>query len=938
MMKAPGLPQYSFAAIILISLFLLFPFKFVFPSDLSPDERRYLDDKAEIVFISQTCYPPFEFIGPPGEHTGICIELVRWMAAELGFQARFCDTSFKKAQEDVLAGRADVLTSLFFSDQRDKKFDFTQMLFQVPASIFVEAERPDIKDIHDLQGKRIAMQAGDYAQEFLEEKGIKFQIIYTENFAQATDLMIEGKADAIIGDEQIVLYHIYKNGLTGKVKQVGDPLYIGRNCLATREENDILISILNKGIRRAKTTGTLDKIQRKWLGNPILPPESRLVGYLIYIGFGAAILLLAVFLVWFWNLRLRRVVNRQTDNLRRSEARYRGIVNSFPDVYFETALNGEILEISQSINRISKYSRQELLGTDAKLTYVSPENRDKLIARLRVDSRIADFEVVLKSKDGQDVPCSLSAMLIESPRGEGQVIVGALRDISKRKEMEERLSYLSLAMECLGEMVIVTDLEHTITYCNTSVKDVLGYTQKEMIGHPAGEFFEGVPGNANNLREWIWTSADKKADIWRGELYNRKKDGGIIKVYLTLAWLRDISGEAIGTVGVSMDITEHRELENQLRHSQKLEAVGTLAGGIAHDFNNLLAGAIGYLSIITSEIPEDSPLLPDLAAIESLLWRGSDLTGSLLAFSSKGLYEPKPLDINRVVKEVLQVIERTAGKNIELKTNLSPECPSVLADPGQMHQIIMNLCLNACEVMPDGGRLSVDTVKAEPDDYFFRVHPELKRGSYVQISIADTGYGIKEIIRERIFEPFFSTKDDKTGVGLGLSVVSGIVERHGGSIKVESEVGKGSCFLVYFPAIEEKEQDSLSKPVMVLGAGETIMIVDDNPDFLEVMKIPLRKLGYIIITAQSGTEAVEILGAGDSKIDLVILDIIMKGLSGTETFYKLKELRADLPVILCTGFSHDTVAGDLMAAGARDFIQKPFNLEALTVKIRAIFS
>ncbi len=936
-MKAPGLPQSSVTAIILISFFLLWPFKFALPSDLSPDERRYLDDKAEIVFISQTCYPPFEFIGPPGEHTGICIELVRWMAAELGFQARFCDTSFNKAQEDVLAGRADVLTSLFFSDQRDKKFDFTQMLFQVPSSIFVEAERPDIKDIHDLQGKRIAMQAGDYAQEFLEEKGIKFKIIYTENFAQATNLVIEGKADAIIGDEQIVLYHIYKNGLTEKIKQVGDHLYIGRNCLATREENDILISILNKGIRRAKTTGILDKIQRKWLGRPILPPESHLVGYFLYIGAGAAIILLAVFLVWFWNLRLRHLVNRRTEDLRSSEAGYRRIFNSFPDVYFETRLNGEILEISPSVSRVSKYSRRELIGTDVTLLYADSEFREKFIACLRADGRVEDFEVTFKDKDGRDTPCSISAMLTEAPGREEKVIVGALRNITRRKEMEQRLSYLSLAMECLGEMVIVTDLEHTVTYSNTAVENILGYTPKEMIGHPAGEFFEGIPGNAINLRDWIWSSSNKKSDVWRGELYNRKKDGSIIRVYLTLAWLRDTSGEAIGTVGVSIDITEHRELEAQLRHSQKLEAVGTLAGGIAHDFNNLLAGAIGYLAIITGELPEDSPLLPDLAAVENLLWRGRDLTMSLLAFSRKGSYQPKPLDINRVIKEVLQVIDRTVGNNIELKTNLSPESISVLADPGQIHQVMMNLCLNACEAMPEGGTLSIVTVKADLDDLFFRVNSELKRDSYIQISITDTGYGIKEIIRERIFEPFFSTKDDKTGVGLGLSVVSGIVKRHGGDIKVESEVGQGSSFLVYLPTTEDKEQEILSKPVLARGGGETIMIVDDNPDFLEVMRISLRKLGYIIISAQSGTEAVEILTAGESKIDLVILDIIMKGLSGAETFFKLRELKPDLPVILCTGYSHDTVADELMAAGACDFIQKPFNLDALNIKIRGFF-
>ena len=907
--------------------------------ELSQSEMEYLQEKGDIIFVSQTRYPPFEFIGPPGQHTGMCIELVRWMATELGFKPRFTDTSFKKAQEDILAGRADVLTSLFYSDQRDKSFDFTRMIFQVPASIFVVSDRPDIKDIQDLEGKRVAMPAGDYAREFLKEKGIKTRIIYTKNFAQATDLVIEGKADAVIGDEQIVLYHIYKNGLTGKVKQAGDPLYIGRNSMATREGDSRLLAILNKGIRRAVETGILDKIHRKWLGRPIATPESHLVRYITYIGIGSAILLLAVFLVWFWNLRLRRMVNRRTEDLRSSEERYRRIFNSFPDVYFETSLNGEILEISPSVSQVSEYSRRDLLGSNVTLLYAAgPKGREKFIDCLRATGRVDDFGVIFKGKNGQDVPCSLSAILIESQRKKEPVIVGTLRNVSERTDMEERLSYLSLAMECQGEMVIVTDLEHTITYANAAVENTLGYTQNEMIGHLAGEFFEGILGNASNLGEWIWSSSDKKEDVWRGELFNRKKDGSIIRVYLTLAWLRDASGAAIGTVGVSMDITDHRELEDQLRHSQKLEAVGILAGGVAHDFNNLLAGAIGYLSIITGEFPEDSPLLSEIGAVEKLLWRGSDLTRSLLEFSRKGAYQPRPLEINQVIKEVLALIERTAGKNIELRSDLPLEISLVYGDPGQIHQVIMNLCLNACDSMPDGGTLTVVTGKAELDERFFRIHPELKRGSYIQISIADSGCGIDEVIRERIFEPFFSTKDDKTGVGLGLSVVLGIVEKHGGGIKVESEVSEGSCFRVYLPATKEKERDASPASIAEPGGGETIMIVDDNPDFLKVMTISLRKLGYNIITARSGSEAVEILAAGDSEIDLVILDVIMKGLSGSETFYRLRKLKPDLLVILCTGYSHNSITEKLLSSGASGFIQKPFNIENLTMKIRGVLA
>ncbi|MEA1926653.1 MAG: transporter substrate-binding domain-containing protein [Candidatus Auribacterota bacterium] len=924
--------------ILFLFIFIVVTFipKSTFPEELSPTERDYLRQKGEIVFVSQTRYPPFEFIGPNGEHTGMCIELIRWMAAELGFKAEFTDTSFKNAQEDILSGRADVLTSFFYSDQREKKFDFTREIFQVPASIFVAANRPDIKDLQDLQGKRIAMQTGDYAREFLEEKGIEFRVSYTRDFARATDLMIAGKADAVIGDEQIVLYHIYKNGLAGKVKQVGDPLYIGRNCMATREGNKRLIAILNKGIRRAVKTGILDKIQQKWLGRPITAPESYPARYLLYIGIGAAILLLAVFLIWFWNLRLRHLVNLRTVDLKKSENKYRRIFNSFPDIYFETSLNGKILEISPSVSRVSKYSRRDLLGTDVTLLYVGSENRDRFISRLRADGRVDDFKVIFKGKDGRDVPVSISAMLIKFPERKEPVIVGALRNISERKEIEKRLSYLSLAMECLGEMVIVTNLEHIITYVNASVVEILGYTPEEMINQPAGKFFEGITGNAPDLREWIWASSDKKNDVWRGELFNQKKDGSRIRVYLTLAWLRDNSGEKIGTVGVSMDITEHQALEEQLRHAQKLEAVGTLAGGIAHDFNNLLAGAIGYISIIDGKLPSDSPLHTEFSAVEKLLWRGSDLTRALLSFSRDGSFRPEPLDINNLIKEVLTVIERTVGRNIDLETDLSPEVLSVFGDPGQIHQVLMNLCLNACEAMPDEGRLKIVTGNVDLDSSFFRVHPDLKKGKYVRVSVSDTGQGIKDIIRERIFEPFFSTKADKAGVGLGLSVVAGIVKRHGGSIELESAVNRGSSFAVYLPATEEKadETDQISRRIQ--GGKKTILIVDDNLDFQKVMDISLRQLGYTVIPARNGFEALKILEK-DEKIDLMLLDVIMKGLSGAETFTRVKQIRPDLPIILCTGYSLDPSVRKMLDNGARDVIQKPFGLEVLTTKIHRIF-
>ncbi|MFH1037326.1 MAG: transporter substrate-binding domain-containing protein [PVC group bacterium] len=787
---------------------------------LSPGEEEYLRRKGEIVFISQTRYSPFEFIDRDGQPVGMMIDLAGWMAGELGFRARFRDTSFQKAQEAVLSGEADVLTSLFHSEKRARLFNFTRTIFRVPASIFVAAGRTDIAGIDDLRGKKIAMQSGDYAKEFLDSRGISCDVIWAKDFGEATDLVAAGRADAIIGDEQIVIYHVFSQGLTEKIKMVGEPLYVGRNCMATSEENRILAGILDKAVAGAEEAGVLAKISQKWLGTRDGRPTDWLLRRLPYLIVTSAAVLLIILLTWLWNFRLRQTVGRRTAELKRSEA---------------------------------------------------------------------------------------------------------------------RLAYLSLAVESLGEMVIVTNLDHVITYANAAVRQALGYSPGEMIDHPASEFFDGIPGNPPCLREHIRESGENV--VWRGELFNLRKDGGIIRVYLTLAWLRDPEGKIIGTVGVSIDVTERRELEEQLRHSQKLEAVGTLAGGIAHDFNNILAGALGYLSLIKEclpEIPGAGRFSSKIDSVEKLLWRGSDLTGALLAFSRKGTYRPAPLDVNRAIREVLTMIERTAGKNIELVAELPPDVMSILGDRSQVYQVIMNLCLNACEAMPAGGRLTVSTRNTDPADRIFRLHPDLGKKPCVAVAFADTGTGFGREMRERIFEPFFSTKEDKTGVGLGLSVVSGIVERHGGCIEVESEEGRGSVFRVYLPAIDQEEILPPEPPENPPGGQETILVVDDNPDFRKVIGDTLEKLGYTVIQSVNGREALRILEREGDAIDLVLLDMIMKGLSGPETFRRMRDMHPELPVLICTGWARDPVVGRMIREDRCGFIQKPFPHGDLAEEIRKL--
>ncbi|MBU4567320.1 MAG: transporter substrate-binding domain-containing protein, partial [Proteobacteria bacterium] len=306
---------------LLAGIFLVFAVvSFAQAEELTQQEQKYLLQKGTIVFISQTHYPPFEFLGQDGDHTGMSIELARWIATRFGFKTRFIDASFKDAQETVLSGKTDVITSLFYSKKRDQVFDLTQIMFSVPASIFVKPDRPDIKRVEDLHGKTIAMQAGDYAYEFLESRRIKFKVVWTSNFAQATDMVIAGKADAVIGDEQIVLYHIYSNHLTDLIKKVGMPLYVGENCMGVKHGNHVLQGILNKGISLAKETGTLDRINTTWLGIQYKVGEPFVIRNLNYFLTSEGLLIALALLAWLWNIRLRILVNKRAEALSHSEA------------------------------------------------------------------------------------------------------------------------------------------------------------------------------------------------------------------------------------------------------------------------------------------------------------------------------------------------------------------------------------------------------------------------------------------------------------------------------------------------------------------------------------------------------------------------------------------------------------------------------------------
>ncbi|WP_201297036.1 MULTISPECIES: EAL domain-containing protein [Halomonadaceae] len=404
---------------------------------LTEEERRYLDENQPIVFVSQTRYPPFEFIDANHERRGIMVELAQWVATEAGFHALFTDAVFQQAQNMVLSGEAHVLTSFFYSEVRDQAFDFTQATFEVPAAIFVAAERPDIALVADLEGKRIATQRGDYAKEYLAGLGLEFDLIVTDDFADAALAVIEGSADAMVGDEQIVLYYLYSSGLHELMKRVGEPLYVGLNAMAVAEGNALLQSILSKGIEHARRSGTLDRLHEKWVGAHLPGVGFAWRDYWSY----AAGLLALLGLVVAWNVRLRQVVRRKTAEIELAASVFRhareGIII--------TDAQGDILEVNDAFVRITGYDREEAIGKNPRFLQSGRQN-DTFYQNLwheLLEKGAWEGELWNRRKNGEVYPELLTISKVCNKQGRVSHFVSVFSDISRQKEYEQQLQNMA---------------------------------------------------------------------------------------------------------------------------------------------------------------------------------------------------------------------------------------------------------------------------------------------------------------------------------------------------------------------------------------------------------------------------------------------------------------------------------------------------------------
>lgn len=482
--------------------------------------------------------------------------------------------------------------------------------------------------------------------------------------------------------------------------------------------------------------------------------------------------------------------------------------------------------------------------------------------------------------------------------------------------------------ESTGTAIVITEEDGTISLVNGEFENLFGM-KREVIERQRkwSEFIKQQDVEILKKSE-SERALSSKTGPKHYEFQTLMLNGQVRDIFVTISSIPGTSKK----ISSLIDISEKKRLEKNLQQAQKMEAVGTLAGGIAHDFNNLLMGIQGYASLMLFKMKKHDDHYEQLSRIEDLVQSGSNLTRQILGFARGGKFEVLPSNLNDILEKTSDMFGRTK-KEIKIIKRFQDDVRTVDVDRGQIEQVLLNLYVNASHAMPGGGELYLETANVRlTDDYdaAFDVAP----GPYVKISVTDTGVGMDEKTKQRIFEPFFTTKEMGRGTGLGLAMVYGIIKGHQGIINVYSEIGRGTAFHLYFPASENEvaEKDAILQKIEF--GNETILVVEDEEAVLIVSKKMLSGLGYHVLTARTGQEAVEIYKKTNRPIDLVILDMIMPGMSGGETFDCLKALNSDIKVILCSGYSMNGQASQIIERGCLSFLQKPFSIYDLSVKIR----
>lgn len=625
---------------------------------------------------------------------------------------------------------------------------------------------------------------------------------------------------------------------------------------------------------------------------------------------------------------------RSQTALRQSEERYRELVDSLPHYIYRVTNDDRYVTVNRAVCEFFRKPESEIIGKTPAELGIPPEIAKEwgdLKARTRATGTLQLQEQTLAPPGGGTRHIRTLTSPMRDENGEIFGVTGISMDITAEVTAEARKQDLLRALEQLDEVLFTTDRGGVITYANRAFEKVYGYSREEAVGNTPRILKSGdMPPESYRL---IWSEL-LAGRSFHAEYRNRRKDGSLIDVVGSATPLFNTSGEITGFVAVQRDVSaekraaaERRELDSRLAQLAKIDALGTLAGGMAHDFNNILSIILTHATLLERKA-DPARLASAVATITQAVQRGSTITRQILTFARRAETKAEPLNTANLILEIASMIGETFPRTIRVTVDLDPDLPLVRADAGQLHQALLNLCVNSRDAMRNSGDLRLES-RLVPAARMHVRFGDARSVDYLRISVADTGSGIDAETQRRIFEPFFTTKPHGQGTGLGLAVVQGVVDSHDGFIEVESEVGRGTTFHLYFPITTVANAEAHDRPPAARAGDQMLLIVDDEAAIVEGLAEGLRACGHTVLTASDGAEAIQVLRSASKPPDAVLMDLGMPKMAADELVSELRSIAPDVPLIAMTGYIDPKVHAQVMRMGIPQILQKPFDLDQL---------